>query len=180
MQEGVRTGWDDGALGFEEDAVWFSGRACSFRIAAADLLPPSGLRANVGIPDGRTLALRHPTRRIWIDVAPIAQGGFRDWESSQAIADEIVRLRQRRESTTASQYPPLVPRPGLVRPLPSQRLRLVVWVALLVTTIVALFFQAFFVPAFLGMVYATGVFPSAWSGGFRREELDRIAREEEG
>ncbi len=125
QQDDVVTGWDDGALGFEEDAVWFSGRVTSFRLAAPDVLPgayllsprdavTSGEALNQGLP------LRHPTREVWVRIKVLTEGkDLREDDEARLILG-IQRLRERTESEATGEYPPLVPRPGLIGP-PQER-----------------------------------------------------------
>ncbi len=112
VQDGVMTGWDDGALGFDADAVWFSGRATSFRVFSKDLLPRLSA-------EGRDLEdsfyLVHPSRRVVVRVFILGVAG-RTMGRDEAVLDvELVRLRRNRLSGGESQYPPLGPRPGLIR-----------------------------------------------------------------
>lgn len=107
VQNGVETGWDEGALGFEEDALWFSGTASSFRIAARDL---------VKTHRGKGIGLHHPTRKLFLTIEVLAAEGRKEWVDEVDLAREIERLRSRESEDGDSQYPPLKPRPGLVVP----------------------------------------------------------------
>lgn len=109
-QNGFVTGWDDGALGFDKDSVWFSGECCSFRIAARDLLIWESSDAH----HSRTLApgipIRHPSRKVWIRLILRVHILGRS-HAQDRLMDEIMRLRNRKGGGE-SEYPPLVPRPG--------------------------------------------------------------------
>lgn len=115
VQNGVRTGWDDGALGFEPDAVWFSGRACSFRIVAPDAISSAyGVSGHEFSHGESSIPLRHPTRRIVVEVAVIAREGHSEWRDSQTVVGSIRRFLRSSTAEGESQYPPLAPRPGIL------------------------------------------------------------------
>lgn len=124
-QDGVTTGWDDGAMGFDEDAVWFSGRACSFRIVAPDILPGAHLLSrHQAVADGEALRqglpLRHPMRKVWLRVKVLNDPERNEWDDEAELIREVKRLRAHSESREESAYPPLSPRPGLLKPSPKQ------------------------------------------------------------
>lgn len=111
LQDRYVTGWDEGALGFEADALWFSGRATSFHLGAGRL---SELRLpdafNV-VPHCR-VALPHPTREVGLEIAVLDFEGRQDWQDEERLIKELRRLSESRGGAEGDQYPPLSVRPG--------------------------------------------------------------------
>lgn len=124
VQDDVVTGWDDGALGFEEDAVWFSGRATSFHLAAPDIRPGAYLLSRrVAVTSGEALnqgfPLRHPSRDVWVRVQVLCGNEEEKKACETRLITCVQHLRALRTSGAQSEYPPLAPRPGLLRSLPK-------------------------------------------------------------
>lgn len=117
QQDGFVTGWDDGAMGFEDDAVWFSGEMTSFRVVVEDIVA-----ANLDRREAESMTvtrllhlgfpLRHPSRVVSVRVAVLEAPGRREWQDEERLAMEISRLWRQDESMDESQYPPLRVRPG--------------------------------------------------------------------
>lgn len=110
-QNGFVTGWDEGALGFDEEAMWFSGDCSSFCVLGTDLASRWTSLEDVV---RRGLVIRHPNRLVrlrFIFLAPMAER----WTLQSRLAEGVYRLQSAPRRTTRgsqSEYPPLVPRPG--------------------------------------------------------------------
>lgn len=126
QQAGFVTGWDDGAIGFEESRFWFSGRATSFHVSATDISSDHHDRRDLdSLTTGKLIhlgfPLRHPHREVSVRVAVLTVEDRHDWQDEETVAMQIRRLWRSNESDEPSQYPPLVPRPGATiwKPTPT-------------------------------------------------------------
>lgn len=123
-QDGVVTGWDDGGMGFDENAVWFSGRATSFRIGAPDILPGTYALSGVeAVTDGEAklqgFPLRHSDREVWVRVEILELTARQQDDDEKRLIGAVKRLRAQTTGKTVSQYPPLIPRPRIIpKPTP--------------------------------------------------------------
>lgn len=122
-QNEVLTGWDDGAFGFEESAIWFSGRASSFRLTRNDFEsttlhnPWDATHLGREIPE-LVLWLRHPKRRVCLRLNVHRLEGRHSPYDESRILNEISRICEGEDPPPASQYPPLGPRPGVIDAAP--------------------------------------------------------------
>lgn len=112
VQDGYVTGWDEGALGFEENAVWFSGRASSFYVVASDVERWHGDGGLFALTDRLSFKLRHPNRNVVLALTILALEDRKEWEDEELVVREIQRLVERNGAQGQSQYPPLALRPG--------------------------------------------------------------------
>jgi hypothetical protein len=118
-QNEVLTGWDDGAFGFEPNAIWFSGRASSFHLTRNDFDAPTlhnpwdATHLGREVPEV-VLWLRHPSRRICIRLTVHFVEGRHTLFDESRILNEISRICEEEDSPPESQYPPLDPRPGVI------------------------------------------------------------------
>ncbi len=183
VQDGITTGWDDGALGFEEEAVWFSGRACSFRVAAPDVLPctylPWGDEMETGPAHPKEMRLRHPTRKVLVNVELIGIGGKARHDAAQSLNVRINQLRAHK-SGGMSQYPPLAPRDGLIPKSPTRKQSIVFLLTLLAGSAVLIVWKPSVFPI-AGALFGVADLVYNWrTNGYQRSTLQRIASEEEG
>ena len=177
-QDGVVTGWDDGALGFDEEAVWFSGQATSFRIVAADIAEDDRRWSLSDAFSNYTeieITLRYSPWRLSLTLRALAHDG------RVAAADiQIVKRRLSRLSSGAmdtSQYPPLVPRPGLLPSREASRRYGFAYLALIVFFLIGVFTRGWFLLPFF--VLGLGAL-NHFTRLFEIVKLERIAREETG
>lgn len=158
VQDDVETGWDDGALGFEETAVWFSGRACSFHISAPDILPGTyRLSRREAVTMGEALhqglPLKYDSREVWVRIKILKVEDRNLWEDEETLSRAIQRLRSGTEGDGRSEYPPLAPRPGLLaNPHPLARYRGPLWGLAIALHLVRFGFIGSLIGPLLGML----------------------------
>lgn len=117
QQDDFVTGWDDGAMGFEEDAVWFNGWASSFRLLAKDVRSANHDRIFASRASESWLLhygfpLRYPTRQVRVRTVVLTSEVRHHREDERRLAEEIRRLWLLGTGRGESEYPPLSLRPG--------------------------------------------------------------------
>lgn len=150
VQDGLTTGWDDGALGFEDDSVWFSGRATSFYLGAPDLRPGTyRLSRHEAVTHSEALQglpLRHPTRDVWVMVTILTSKPSAKVDDERRYIQGVKRLRGSTEGEGSREYPPLMPRPGLIQPPKKRRRDRVLLMSTGVCCLVIVTYRIFFGP----------------------------------
>lgn len=192
VQDGVQTGWDDGALGFDETSFWFSGLATSFRIRAPEIEPGTYyLSREEAVTEGEAklqgFPLRHPLRQVAVRMEVLSiEGRDRDADERRLVG-EVCRLRSPHrsgdEEEGKSQYPPLTPRPGIYRNFSTSHLTIgfVIVLVVLVGLWAYLFLilkERFFSALLIMMISLSNLLTGRIFEGKDGPVLRRIAREE--
>jgi hypothetical protein len=111
------TGCDQGVLWFENDAMYFTGLACSFCIGSQDSVTRAWWTRirRFRLTDGNALTwlripLRPPREGLWVELALVRRRGLRNEHKRLEGALEAF-FTSDRPTTADRQYPPFTERP---------------------------------------------------------------------